>query len=54
MVLAKGTDAKYDYALQISLQERRYQTKLHILMKLDFSFIFLLALRAIVDPHVKL
>jgi hypothetical protein len=29
MVLAKDIDTKYEYALQISLQQGHYQTKLH-------------------------
>jgi hypothetical protein len=57
MVLKPSIDAKYEYALQITLQQGYYQTILHkqkILMELIFGFILLLALGAIIDLHVKL
>jgi hypothetical protein len=53
----KSVKAKYEYSLHIARQQGHYQKKLHIkkiLMKVDFSFIFLLALSAVIDLHVKL
>jgi hypothetical protein len=51
---SKNIDIEYEYSLQ---DKGHYHTTLHkkqILMEMDFSFIFLLALGAIVDLHVKL
>jgi hypothetical protein len=53
----KSVKAKYEYSLHIARQQGYYQKKLHIkhiLMKVDFSLILLLALSAIIDLHVKL
>jgi hypothetical protein len=53
----KNIKMKYEYLLHMARQQGYYQKKLHIkhiLMKVDFSFILLLALSAVVDLHVKL
>jgi hypothetical protein len=55
---SKNIKTKYEYSLQITQQQwHNYQTKLHkkqTLMEMDFSFILLLALGAVIDLHVKL
>jgi hypothetical protein len=56
MICSSGTSKNID--MEYELQDKgHYHMKLHkkqILMEMDFSFIFLLALGAIIDLHVKL
>jgi hypothetical protein len=61
MICSYGTNknikTKYEYSLHMAQQQGYYQKKLHIkhiLMKVDFSFIFLLALSAIIDIYVEI
>jgi hypothetical protein len=54
---SKTSKIEYEHSLQITWLQGHYQTKLHkkqILMEMDFSFILLLALGAIIDLHVEL
>jgi hypothetical protein len=53
----KNIESKYEYSLHMARQHEYYQKKLHIehvLMKVDFSFIFLLALSVVIDLHIEL
>jgi hypothetical protein len=54
---SKNIETEYEYSLQITWQQGHYHMKLHkkqILMEVDFSFILLLALGAVINLHVKI